>query len=46
VTLLPTLRLKDNDKDKYLAIGESDRMTFKFVKVRQATVPAPAPAKP
>jgi predicted methyltransferase len=31
-TLPPTLRLKDQDKDKYLAIGESDRMTLKFVK--------------
>jgi predicted methyltransferase len=31
-TLPPTLRLGDVDKDKYLAIGESDRMTLKFVK--------------
>ncbi|HSE11446.1 MAG TPA: methyltransferase [Rudaea sp.] len=31
-TLPPTLALKDKDKDKYLAIGESDRMTLKFVK--------------
>jgi predicted methyltransferase len=31
-TLPPTLELKDKDKDKYLAIGESDRMTLKFVK--------------
>lgn len=31
-TLPPVLRLKDRDRDKYLAIGESDRMTFKFVK--------------
>jgi predicted methyltransferase len=31
-TLPPTLRLGDQDKDKYLAIGESDRMTLKFVK--------------
>lgn len=31
-TLPPTLRLKDQDKDKYLAIGESDRMTLKFIK--------------
>ncbi|MGH8772733.1 MAG: class I SAM-dependent methyltransferase [Burkholderiales bacterium] len=28
----PSLRLGDNDRDKYLAIGESDRMTLKFVK--------------
>ena len=31
-TLLPTLRLGDKDKKKYLAIGESDRMTLKFIK--------------
>ncbi|MGK0441161.1 MAG: putative methyltransferase [Pseudohongiellaceae bacterium] len=31
-TLPPSLRLKDQDKDKYLAIGESDRMTLKFKK--------------
>lgn len=31
-TLPPTLRMGDQDKDKYLAIGESDRMTLKFVK--------------
>ncbi len=31
-TLPPTLRLKDVDKEKYLAIGESDRMTLRFVK--------------
>ncbi|MEP7041486.1 MAG: methyltransferase [Dokdonella sp.] len=31
-TLPPTLTLKEQDKDKYLAIGESDRMTLKFVK--------------
>jgi predicted methyltransferase len=39
-TLPPTFRLKDKDHDKYAAIGESDRMTLKFVKVA-----APAPAK-
>jgi predicted methyltransferase len=32
-TLLPSLALKEKDKEKYLAIGESDRMTLKFVKV-------------
>jgi predicted methyltransferase len=32
-TLPPTLRLGEKDKDKYLAIGESDRMTLKLVKV-------------
>ncbi len=31
-TLPPTMRLKDQDREKYLAIGESDRMTLKFVK--------------
>jgi len=31
-TLPPTLRLKDQDKEKYQAIGESDRMTLKFIK--------------
>jgi len=31
-TLPPRLQLGDKDKDKYLAIGESDRMTLKFVK--------------
>jgi len=31
-TLPPTLTLKDKDREKYLAIGESDRMTLKFVK--------------
>ncbi len=32
-TLPPSLRLKDKDREKYLAIGESDRMTLKFEKV-------------
>ncbi|MFT5396737.1 MAG: putative methyltransferase, partial [Gammaproteobacteria bacterium] len=31
-TLPPSYRLKDVDKDKYTAIGESDRMTLRFVK--------------
>lgn len=31
-TLPPTLAEKDKDRDKYLGIGESDRMTLKFVK--------------
>lgn len=31
-TLPPTLRLGDKDKEKYLEIGESDRMTLRFVK--------------
>ena len=32
-TLPPTLELGDKDRDKYVAIGESDRMTLKFTKV-------------
>jgi len=31
-TLPPRLALKEKDKEKYLAIGESDRMTLLFVK--------------
>ncbi len=31
-TLLPRLKLGNKDKEKYLAIGESDRMLLKFVK--------------
>jgi len=31
-TLPPSLRLGDKDRGKYVAIGESDRMTLKFVK--------------
>jgi len=31
-TLSPTLRLEEKDQDKYLEIGESDRMTLKFIK--------------
>jgi predicted methyltransferase len=31
-SLPPSLRLGEQDKQKYLAIGESDRMTLKFVK--------------
>jgi len=31
-TLPPSLALEDKDRAKYLAIGESDRMTLKFVK--------------
>lgn len=32
-SLPPTLREGDKNRDQYLAIGESDRMTLKFVKV-------------
>lgn len=31
-SLPPTYREKNKDKDKYTAIGESDRMTMKFIK--------------
>lgn len=31
-TLPPTLRLGEQDREKYLGIGESDRMTLRFVK--------------
>ena len=34
-TLPPTYRLADKDRAKYQAIGESDRMTLKFVKPRR-----------
>jgi predicted methyltransferase len=34
-TLPPRLALDEKDKDKYLAIGESDRMTLKFAKVAE-----------
>ncbi|MCD2324096.1 methyltransferase [Sphingomonas sp. IC-56] len=33
-TLPPTYRLKDQDRAKYAAIGESDRFTLKFIKTR------------
>jgi predicted methyltransferase len=33
-TLPPSLELKDKDRQKYLDIGESDRMTLKFEKPR------------
>lgn len=32
-TLPPTFRLGDQDRDKYAAIGESDRMTLRFVRI-------------
>ena len=31
-TLPPSLRAGDLDRQKYIAIGESDRMTLKFIK--------------
>jgi predicted methyltransferase len=40
-TLPPTLALGDQDRAKYQAIGESDRMTLRFIKPSKQT-PAPA----
>jgi len=45
-TLPPTLRNGEKDKDKYVTIGESDRMTLKFVKVAPKAAPAAAGATP
>ncbi len=39
-TLPPSFRLGDTDREKYAAIGESDRMTLKFVKVAKKAAPA------
>jgi predicted methyltransferase len=44
-TLPPNYALGETDKDKYKAIGESDRMTLRFVKVAAPVAAAPA-AKP
>jgi predicted methyltransferase len=45
-TLPPTLAMKDKDRDKYTAIGESDRMTLKFVKIAAKPEPkADAPRR-
>jgi len=33
-SLPPTYREKDKDRNKYTAIGESDRMTMKFIKIK------------
>jgi predicted methyltransferase len=44
-TLPPTYDLGDQDKAKYAAIGESDRMTLKFVKP-DPNAPVAAPAVP
>ncbi len=43
-TLPPTLALGQQDRAKYLAIGESDRMTLRFVK--PLVPPAASPARP
>ncbi len=40
-SLPPTLRQGDTDRARYLAIGESDRMTLRF---RKPATPPPAPA--
>jgi predicted methyltransferase len=37
-TLPPTLKLKGKGRAKYLAIGESDRMTIKFIKPQHTTI--------
>ncbi len=29
----PTLALGDDDRDRYLAVGESDRLTINFIKL-------------
>lgn len=45
--LPPTLKRGETDRDKLKAIGETDRMTLKFVKVAQKKAPvAAAPATP
>ncbi len=41
-TLPPTFQLKDKDRARYTSIGESDRMTLKFVKVTPPPAKAPA----
>jgi predicted methyltransferase len=44
-TLPPSYELGDQDRAKYAAIGESDRMTLKFVKP-DPSAPAPATGQP
>jgi predicted methyltransferase len=44
-TLPPSLRLGETDKEKYVAIGESDRMTLRFVKVERPEAAKPKEAK-
>ena len=44
-TLPPALRLKEKDKEKYLAIGESDRMTLKFIKPQKKTLSSFLPSQ-
>ncbi len=45
-SLPPTYRQGEKDHDKYAAIGESDRMTLKFVKVAAKAAPAAKDAAP
>lgn len=45
-TLPPSLRLKEKDREKYLAIGESDRMTLRFKKPELAETDAGSAAAP
>ena len=46
-TLPPVLRLGDKDREKYLAIGESDRFTLRFRKpLTSPAAAAPATASP
>ena len=45
-TLPPSLALKDKDKQKYVDIGESDRMTLKFVKQKAPKAAAAATSAP
>ena len=46
-TLPPTLILKEKDREKYLAIGESDRFTLRFIKpVEQSANPNKQPVSP
>jgi predicted methyltransferase len=42
--LPPSYRLGDKDREKYAAIGESDRMTLKFTKVAKAAPKGDKPA--
>ena len=45
-TLPPTYRLGERDKDQYTAIGESDRFTLKFVKLKSvAATTSPSSAR-
>jgi len=40
-SLPPTLREGEKNRDRYVAIGESDRMTLKFEKIERAPSPSP-----